>query len=311
MSMPRRVNTGGMLALSSDEPVFCSDFEEFVYYQAPAESWDKLLVMLKAYLDESGTHEGASALSLAGFVAGARQWVQLDRSWRAELRREGLEEFHATEFFKDGFNGWGRRKRVEFLDRLTKPVLRLKMHAIGGVVPMASYRRLPEEARRYLTGGAKNRGRGKWVGSGRPSAAYFVVFPFALAKAASYANPGVKVHFYLDRHDQYEGYARDWFSELQELDKEFGDALEDVTFVDSKKHPGIQLADLLAHLLYQMRGRESLDPLQELCIKRLRVRSGENLILFDDYSLKKLLSGLPEAVRATVLSSFAERPTES
>jgi len=105
----------------------------------------------------------------------------------------------------------GRKVKTEFLDRLTKPLLRIRMHSIGGAVPSESFEELPHGARRFLTGGALNRRRGKWVGSGKPSAAYFLVFPFALFRAATYANPGIKVDYYMDRHDQYEGYARNWF----------------------------------------------------------------------------------------------------
>ena len=62
--------------------------------------------MLKAFLDESGTHQGSPTVALGGFVAGSRNWVELDRAWCKELDAAGLEEFHAKEFFKDGFNGW-------------------------------------------------------------------------------------------------------------------------------------------------------------------------------------------------------------
>lgn len=290
------------------EPSFASGFEEFVYYQSPAESWGKHLVMLKAYLDDSGTHGPARVLALTGFVAGARQWVHLDRAWRSALEQEGLEEFHAKEFFTKGFRGWSEDKQWVFLDKMTKPVMRLKLHPIGGAVPMDSYSRLSDDAKLYLTGGVKNLRRDKWVFSGKPSAAYFLVFPFAIARAVSYAEPGIKVHFYLDENDQYEGYAKNWFRELRKLESDFEDSVGDITFADSKRHPGIQLADLLAHLCYQ-HGQGALSPLQRLCFDRLRLRNRKNLILFDDYSLEKLLSTLPSAVEEHVMASFRD-PSE-
>lgn len=56
--------------------------------------------MLRAYFDESGTHHGSPAVSIAGFVGKCGDWEALEEQWLAILapyREKGVRFFHASE----------------------------------------------------------------------------------------------------------------------------------------------------------------------------------------------------------------------
>lgn len=53
--------------------------------------------MLTVYLDESGIHPTAPALTVAGYIASAEKWHRLDRSWRHFIAEEGIGFLHMTD----------------------------------------------------------------------------------------------------------------------------------------------------------------------------------------------------------------------
>jgi hypothetical protein len=58
-----------------------------------------LAAMLRAYFDESGTHKGAPALCIAGYVAEPEQRKEMCQSWAKMLKKEGkgLDVFHMVD----------------------------------------------------------------------------------------------------------------------------------------------------------------------------------------------------------------------
>jgi hypothetical protein len=60
----------------------------------------KALALLTAYFDESGTHAGSPALVIAGYVASAEVWSEVEAQWREVLepyKERGLFTFHTAE----------------------------------------------------------------------------------------------------------------------------------------------------------------------------------------------------------------------
>jgi hypothetical protein len=54
-------------------------------------------VELVAYADESGTHAGSGLTVMAGWVAYAERWHELEQKWRTMLVRNGLPFIHAID----------------------------------------------------------------------------------------------------------------------------------------------------------------------------------------------------------------------
>jgi hypothetical protein len=81
---------------------------------------EAILMILTAYMDESGTH-GPSAVSVMGAcVADVRQWRKFEKRTIKLFRRYGVKIFHTIDLKRgDGdFRGWSVDKKIAFLDDL-------------------------------------------------------------------------------------------------------------------------------------------------------------------------------------------------
>jgi hypothetical protein len=114
------------------------------------------VVMLRAYFDESGTHEGAPALIVAGYLFEPESCVTLEREWSAALCGAGVSVFHAKDsaHFLGEFKGMSREER----DSLYVGLLGLiKRHVVLGVavsVPQDVFDRLKPKGWEAKFGGA-------------------------------------------------------------------------------------------------------------------------------------------------------------
>jgi len=62
-------------------------------------SKEKIVVVLKAYLDASGTDPNQGAVVVAGFAASEARWERFEQSWNALVKGElGLRRWHNTDF---------------------------------------------------------------------------------------------------------------------------------------------------------------------------------------------------------------------
>ena len=73
--------------------------------------------MLWAYLDESGTHQGAPVVVVGCYVSTVEQWSRFDAEWAAHLERHSLPFFHMTDFVarQGAYRGWTESARERFI----------------------------------------------------------------------------------------------------------------------------------------------------------------------------------------------------
>lgn len=78
--------------------------------------------MLAAYFDESGTHDGSSAIVVAGYLSSEERWEDFARAWTDMLRETSLIRWHQVHFAHSvkEYTGWADKKRVESMQRVTK-----------------------------------------------------------------------------------------------------------------------------------------------------------------------------------------------
>jgi hypothetical protein len=81
--------------------------------------------MLTAYIDDSGTHDKSPNCVIGGYWGGVKEWSHFGAQWEQVLKSEGIEEFHAKEFWPriDGkrigpYKGWSDERHKSFIDRL-------------------------------------------------------------------------------------------------------------------------------------------------------------------------------------------------
>ncbi len=68
---------------------------EFIDFLSGDGRW--CIAVLEAYLDESGTHDGAPVLCVAGYAGNRRQWKAFGKEWFPTLKDSPLSIFHATD----------------------------------------------------------------------------------------------------------------------------------------------------------------------------------------------------------------------
>jgi hypothetical protein len=78
-------------------------------------SEDKLIAIgFAAYFDASGKREQHPVIMVGGAVAPVYKWSRFETDWQAILHREGVNEFHATDFAasQGEYKGWrGQKER--------------------------------------------------------------------------------------------------------------------------------------------------------------------------------------------------------
>lgn len=73
---------------------------------------ERLILVLRAYLDASGEFESDRVVSVAGFVASEQLWCAFEQRWQKFLKSYDLKRFHAAPYLarKRPFNGWDDKK---------------------------------------------------------------------------------------------------------------------------------------------------------------------------------------------------------
>jgi len=87
---------------------------------ALAHRWEpeRLFMIFTGYLDESGTHAGATVSAMAGFIGDARQWRKYEKRAAKLFKRYRVNTFHAIDVRRGhgDFKGWTVDRKLEFLD---------------------------------------------------------------------------------------------------------------------------------------------------------------------------------------------------
>lgn len=134
--------------------------------------WNRILGFMKlfGYYDCGGHGAGLDrhkrqkpTISVAGYLATAGQWWELDRLWTKRLQKDGFRDFHMTDFManKKGTvfekcKSWDEDRKVAFLSDLSNIILGNVTGAIGMAVYRADYDRVladePDVMQRALGG---------------------------------------------------------------------------------------------------------------------------------------------------------------
>lgn len=201
---------------------------------------------ITAYCDES-MDDQTGIFVLAGYVATLGQWEEFDRLWRVALRNDGLAEFKASdcESGRREFKGWTVGRRRGSCERFTSVIRGARLTGGASVIDLRAYahhRQEIESLRTIPTGHGAN-----VVRYGDP---YYLAFQHVteiLTLKTKQAPPEEHVTFIFDLNNAYKDKARVLFDGVRgDTTNTFHDRMGSATFADSKAHPGLQAADLLA-----------------------------------------------------------------
>jgi hypothetical protein len=200
---------------------------------------DSFMLIITAYLDESGTSHDTDFVSMAGLVAAQEAWETFEYQWREALERFEIPYFHMKEYAPSvgccaKWKG-DEEKRREVLSTLIRIIDDAYAMPFGAVVSMADYRRLSQEERDSLLD------------------PYYICLQDCAMFATMMANglpPDERVAIIFSQNKQFESRS----GELWRLMKEkfdFGFRLSTYAFSDMKDVVQLQAADIVA---YEMRG---------------------------------------------------------
>lgn len=223
-----------------------------------------MVLELHAYSDESGGIDHPCC-TVAGFIASPRQWKLLNGRWAEVLHRAHVPAFHATDFFsragwqssKSPYHGWSPQKALTFQRALTDVFLRQHkhIHRANGAVDVHDYKGMSEDWRKIFTGAMikwnvhAGQFTSKMLGTGKPSAPWFLCFIDFVQHLLTHAPDGAVVHLTCDENADYASLAQTTWSNMKKH-KAFGwQKMGDLTFASDETKPALQLADAYAHLL--------------------------------------------------------------
>jgi len=222
-------------------------------------------VMIEAYLDESGIHDGAKVCVVGGYYGTQAAWRKFEKEWNKIIADyPGLKDrgFHAKDFFRREkgnrvgvYQAWDDEKARKFLDRLVQAIMRNRVFPIGYAVVVKDFLALPLNLRRWFTGG-KFTLEGKYVSSGCPDKSYYVPFQFCVLDSARISGADVtnKIHFVAGLDRSFSGYANALFNYLfndPRLQASIQQRMGGITYPLAKDTPGLQAADLLVYRFYR------------------------------------------------------------
>lgn len=96
-------------------------------------------------MDESGSHDGAPKLCIAGFVFEADEAVKLDAEWREVLVREKIPYMRMSQFTKDGCEPYAhlsRSRRIEIEKELIAIIRKHRSLAFASGISETMYSRV-------------------------------------------------------------------------------------------------------------------------------------------------------------------------
>lgn len=217
-----------------------------------------------AYSDESGGLDHPLC-TVAGFIASPRQWKLFNAEWQRVLDVAHVQSFHATDFFSRAgwqssaspYRGWSEGKAAKFQQDLTDVFVRQhkNIHRGNGAVDVNDYKQLSKDWQRIFTGAMvkwnvrKGAFTSKMLGTGKPSAPWFLCFMDFVQHILAHAPDNVIVHLTCDEKDDYAPLAQITWNNMK-TQKMFGwRKMGDLTFASDGSKPGLQLADAYANLL--------------------------------------------------------------
>jgi hypothetical protein len=89
------------------------------------------VTLLKTYMDESGIHNGAPVVAVAGYISRPKHWRAWTKDWNKAKRP--IKVFHAADCanLQGEFVGWDKPRRDAFVANLL-PIM--PIHELAGIV---------------------------------------------------------------------------------------------------------------------------------------------------------------------------------
>ncbi len=217
--------------------------------------WDPeaLFVILTAYLDESGTHQGSPIMVMGGWVATADCWNEIDLAWNSILARDGLSHIHATKLVNGNgeFRGWSEDRRLALIDELTEIVYPA---ALFGACTALNR----DDFRHHYIAGSRPR---KIQLDTEYGLSFRLILNFVIQTIERQGfNEKVELYVVLEAGHKNAGDALRLFDVFKKhAPPEWREMVKSVTFARKKDSPGLQAADFLAYPAWRLEATKQVE----------------------------------------------------
>jgi hypothetical protein len=283
--------------------------DELVTLVHPRDGHRKILVMLEAYMDESGIHDEAPICIVAGYFAEHREWAKFEKKWKSVLSDHlvPLEQFHAKDFIKrTGFfrkSRWRDLAYLTFGNEVVKAIHRYKIYSVSCGIVVEDFNSFSLKERRAMTGGLD--AKGQVTKTGCPGKPYFVPFQLCIERVCHYTPKEAKAHFFFGVDRSFAKYATELFAIVKSRSYDpLSNCLGMIGYPDAKDTAALQASDLLAYCSYRLleerwkTGNWELPPPHLLLALTQRAKSKQrDFVYHNRQSLAKALEHLPPNAR--------------
>jgi len=228
-------------------------------------------MIITAYIDESGTHDGSPHTIMAGYVAPFGKWIKLEDRWDRMLKRHGVQYFHATEWLqgKKQFKGWTYEQKMQFILEAEKLIKSYVSFGITAKLGNADYEQ------HYVAG---NRPRKPQLDTkyGICFRMILSVLPRMLDDIAK--NPSDELHLILEDGHKNAGDAVRIFRMFKdEAPPDISRMVNKLSFADKKNTKPLQVADSLAYSAFRVEQTNHI-PLIDFDINNGGLRQAKSFI---------------------------------
>jgi hypothetical protein len=197
---------------------------------------DLAAMMMKAYFDESGTHDGSPVMCVAGYLLSAEQAVHLDREWAEALAESGVSCFHMADCAHsvEDFIGMDPGMRKDLLVRLIGIIKRRVEIGIAVSISETDFGRI---------------GAPEWKRGGPYSLAALQVLAAVVSWADTYSYKG-RISYFFESGHKHQSHTNIAIEMLRMRDQEGGVnylRYHSHTFAGKCDLRPLQAADLLAY----------------------------------------------------------------
>jgi hypothetical protein len=234
--------------------------------RGPPERWAAAVALFHVPFDESGKSADSSHVVFGGFVAEPNRWHEFGREWGAKLRANGLTFFRATDAFTFG-NEWKRfggndpvkeKERDELVHALASIGCQFGRQGTGAVITTVSFAGLPAVKRRPYRDDA-----------------FYLPFESGIKGLlhCPFAEPRDEFTLICDDSDEYSGESLNAYRRFIRDDADLSGRVSGICFLDDKKYPPLQFADMWAYCLRRNAAGASTGLWREIYDKLLAVFS--------------------------------------
>ncbi|HUS12562.1 MAG TPA: DUF3800 domain-containing protein [Pyrinomonadaceae bacterium] len=209
----------------------------------PFSAQGKFMVMLTAYMDETGHSQDEKQRfnGMAGLLAPTWRWEELEPKWKQTLKDFKISCFHMKDFAnrKREFEGWHELKRKKLYGKLLKHIEMAEPYPVGSILAMSDFLTLRPEQQ---------------AGFGDP---YHVGFLSILAYLTHVGGvllkdyAGEKIAAVFSDHVEFRHSALQGFELMRDRHSKVGEFVDSPVFRDMRVLVPLQAADVVAYELYK------------------------------------------------------------